>query len=150
MNRVSIRGEGGRVDLDVIAYERPNVTEGSDANWLVCTVSVQAGPFSGRYEASVSTQDFVYFAEGLERLHEACAGEALFDPEEGAISLKLLGNGRGQISIEIRSLIVATPRVLVELKMLSDQSYLPELLQSVRAVLRDFPERGVRPSGDLP
>lgn len=142
MKRMSVIGDGGRVDIDVLTYERPDTNDGSDANWLSCAVSVQIGPFSGRYDASFSTQDFAYFAEGLEQLQGGVVGEAVFDPEEGAIALKMLGNGSGQVIVEVRSVIVAAYRVLVDSKMPSDQSYIPELLHSVRAILREFPERG--------
>jgi hypothetical protein len=37
---VVIRGDGGKVQIEVLNYERPKTPEGSDANWLVCKCGV--------------------------------------------------------------------------------------------------------------
>jgi TonB family protein len=58
-NYISITGEGGRIAIEVLAYENPSAANQDDANWLATKLAVEAGPFSGSFKVAFTTHDLI-------------------------------------------------------------------------------------------
>ena len=147
MTEIMIVGEGGRVRIQVAGYERQAAENLSDANWLNCNVSVDVPPFSGRYDAAFSTQDFVDFSKQLGVLSEGLAGEAVFQTDEGALHLRLVMQSRGGLTIDGEAVAVMVGRTALKFKLLADQSHLSDLRRAVQAVSTEFPVRAAGGAG---
>ncbi len=141
MKEIRIRGEGGQIAVQVLGYERPAAGNLSDANWLNCSINVDISPFSGHYGASLSTQDFLAFGEELAVMSDRLAGEAKFDTDEGALSLRLVMEPLGELLIEGEAVVVGAIRAALKFTLHADQSYLGELRREVAAALNEFPVR---------
>jgi len=141
MNQINIVGENGKVNIEVNGYERPTAKDVDDANWLNCSVYIDVPPFSGRYDASFSTRDFLNFGQELGVLSDHLSGQATFETDEGALRLRLVMGSRGEMVIEGEAEIVASARAALKFTLQADQSYLAELRRSVTAVSAEFPVR---------
>jgi hypothetical protein len=142
---VEIRGHGGQVQIEVLNYERPKSTEGSDTNWLVCRCGVTVREFSCDVSLSLTTDDFVRFRGDLDVALRSLKGTAVFaTPEEGLkVEIKFKTAGHADVSGTVQSQLSGVPRrTMLEFSFESDQSFLSHTVEGLRAVIRQYPVRG--------
>ncbi len=133
--------ERERVEVDVISYERSVVGEYYDDNWLTVSIAVCVGGFSGRVRAAILTAELAAFAEQLRRLHEQLTGSAEFTTIEGQLSLTLTCDIRGHITLQGEVLDQAGIGNRLSFHLDLDQSFLPQSIQELDAVIQAFPVR---------
>jgi hypothetical protein len=137
------QSEYERIEVDVLNYERASVGEYWDDNWIVVSLLIQAGAFHGKMKASFLTHELVDFADQLRPLYESLTGIAEFKTMEGQLHLKLIGDGKGHISLE--GIVADCPGIGNELsfKLEFDQSQLANSIRELEKVLTVFPVRKV-------
>src|SRR5207245_2813088 len=91
--------EQERIEVDVLSYERAQVGEYHDDNWLVSQVRVCAGGFRGTVDAAFITEELVAFLAQLRPLYESLSGTAEFPTLEEQLYLRLTGDGKGHIEL---------------------------------------------------
>jgi hypothetical protein len=135
------QSEHERLAVDVISYERPVTGEHYDDNWLVVTISISAGGFSGRARATILTDELVSFAEQLHPLCESLKGTAEFTTLEGQLLLKLAGDGRGHIHLS--GVVTDRPGLgnTLSFTFEFDQTLLQRSINELDSVIRAFPVR---------
>jgi hypothetical protein len=142
MTEMKIAGNGASICITVIGYERAHADNSSDANWLNCYVDIAVPPFSGGYEASLSTKDFLAFEKDLRSLSERLEGEAVLETDERAISIRISMRSRGLVIITGEA--TAPTRSSLTFEFDVDQTYLDGYRREVTAILKQYPVR----SGD--
>src|SRR5437762_770062 len=141
---VAVRGHGGQVQIEVLTYERPNSTMGSDANWLDCRCCVTVREFSCEVSLSLTTGDFVRFLSDLEEALRSLKGTAVFDtPESGLmLEIKFQAAGHADVFGTVQSQLSVVPsRTKFDFSFESDQSFLSNTAEDLRAVIQQFPVR---------
>ena len=134
--------ERERVAVEVASYERGPLTgDYHDDNWLSVTVTVCVGAFAGVFSASFLTDEFVAFRAQLQTLHATLRGEAEFTTLEEQLFLKLIGNGRGQVSLKGRALDRAGYGNRLEFELEIDQTHLAVAIRDLDALIERFPVR---------
>jgi hypothetical protein len=121
--------------------EFPEETDYWDGNWLRVTVECS----SNGAEVSVSgpiihLSELAAWTDAAEKLHKTLHGEANLDCIEPELSVELVIDKLGSISMTVN----ITPDHLLQehcFRFKIDQSYLPELIRSCRTVLASYPIR---------
>jgi hypothetical protein len=133
--------ESEHVAVSVLGRAYPNATDFWDGNWLPCRIRIRAGAWDGTFGASLRADEFVTFRDGMERLYETLDGSATFETMEGWLELRMVGDGIGHVAISG----VAKDRVSIGGSTLSfvipdiDQTYLPAVIDQLRAIESAFP-----------
>jgi len=141
---VVIRGHGGEVQIEVVNYERPKSTEGSDANWLVCRCGVTVREFTCDVSLSLMTDDFVRFLGNLNEALRSLKGTAVFATLESGLKLEIKFKTAGHTDVfgTVQSQLSVVPsRTKLDFSFESDQSFLPATVEGLRAVIQQFPVR---------
>ena len=133
--------EHERIEIDVIRYELSPTGEYWDDNWLVVEIHVRAGGFRSKTSATFITTELIDFLSKLRPLFETLKGEANFDTMEKQLSLRLIGNGKGQI--ELLGEVLDQPGIgnRVNFKLCFDQSQLGSSIRELEQVVSQFPVR---------
>ena len=136
----SLKLEGISIWID--GRERPDAHDFSDANWLDARVLVEApGASVELRHTSIRIDELAAFDAELQALYRDLKGTATLACLEAPLSIRLLGDRRGHIRIEVDlTPDVASQRHWFEFS--SDQSYLPRLLTGLRRVLETYEMRG--------
>jgi hypothetical protein len=139
LNEVIFSGAGGRVSVEVSDYERSGTPDFHDANWLIASVSISAGSFSGSFAISIGTYDLVELHRQLRLALDALVGTVSFENMETdlALTVEFQGNGKARIAGEARP--HSSPAGTLAFAFDSDQSYLALTLEQLSAILRRFP-----------
>jgi hypothetical protein len=143
MSEFRIIGDGVKIGVTVLGYERATALNTSDANWLNCDIDLAVPPFSGNYRAAISTQDFARFGEQLRGLSQHLVGSAEFSTDEQALRVTLTVGSRGELSIEGEASVTGNVRAALRFQAAADQSYLNDLVRAVSDVTQSFPIRRV-------
>lgn len=133
--------ERNKVTVEVINYERPASGDYHDDNWVNVGVYVAVGAFSGRFATSFLTEEFVAFRSQLRELYETLNGEATFTTIEGQLTLNLVGDGRGGITLKGEALDQPGVGNCLSFEMALDQTYLASALDGLDQVIAAFPVR---------
>jgi hypothetical protein len=131
----------GRIEIQILRYERDASGCIYDDNWLSVIVDLSFGGFKGCFDAAFLTMDLKSFLTEAEKLYSSLKGTAKFDSMEGQLVFTLEGNGRGGISLNGIALDqVGTGH---ELKFFAelDQTELEVSLIELRKVVNEFPVR---------
>jgi hypothetical protein len=130
-----------RIEVAVLGYERARVGEYHDDNWLRVRITVHAGAFSGSYDAAFLTEELVQFQTQIETLHASLRGEAQFATLEEQLSLRLTGNGRGEVLLRGVAIDIAGTGNRLEFHLTLDQTHLHRALDELRQVTDRYPIR---------
>jgi hypothetical protein len=133
--------ERNNVTVEVLNYERPASGEYHDDNWVNVAVSVSAGAFTGNFAASFLTEEFVAFRSQLRELYKTLKGEATFTTMEGQLTLNLVGDGRGGITLKGEALDQPGIGNCLIFELALDQTYLASTLDGLDQVIDVFPVR---------
>ena len=143
MVEAAIAGEGFRLVLRVLGYERPQLDSGADANWLTGEAELTVDPlgsFRATQSVALRTEEVAAFREELANLLEVLDGEATLDHMEEQVGCTVtLRRGKGEFSGFVRQHVGAELRVI---GVPTDQSYLQESLTAFEALVREFPVKG--------
>ena len=130
-----------RVEVAVVGYERAPVGEYYDDNWLRARVTVQAGAFSGSYDAAFLTEELARFREQLETLYQSLRGQAEFATLEGQLSLLLTVDERGEVLVRGVAIDVPGTGNRLQFQLTLDQSHLRSAIDELRQVTDRYPIR---------
>jgi hypothetical protein len=140
MKTVTLKTDDGSIRIEVLRYESNKESNFSDANWLTCKVSINIEPFRGSYTASFTTIDFRDFCEQVDGLLGGRCQKAVFETDEGALSIYINMNHMGTLYIEGNS---KTLNSYLKFKLSADRSYLTELKRDLEDVVSSFPVKSV-------
>jgi hypothetical protein len=128
--------------LEVHGYQFPDLDDYWDGNWLVCTATVETSGARVVSRGSFLRNDELQcFRDEICKLHSSLSGKAELVPLEPNLKVVLAPFGTGQISIKVE----ISPDHLSEFHRFEfglDQTYLPEIVKLIDAVLASFPIRG--------
>jgi hypothetical protein len=99
-----------------------------------CDVQVRVRGFSASVTAYCEPSDFEMLETALRSLYENLSGQASFTPRDGQLTFTLTGNGRGGIEVEGAAWFVACYGSKLEFAFDIDQTYLPPVLDQLRAL----------------
>ena len=135
------RSEREKVSITVRGYERAASGDIHDDNWLSVVVEVRVGAFAAKCDAAFLAQDFGPFRSQLGALYDVLVGEACFTTLEEQLSLRVVGDGRGGLTVtgEVRDRPGGANRLAFEFAL--DQTSLPSTLRELDAVVSKFPVR---------
>ncbi len=139
MSTIRINGHDGSVVVEVSGYERPEAIYGSDANWLSSTIEVTAGPFYGRYAATLTTHDLAAFGVELEALVAGKQSKAAFTTDEGWLTLEIAIAPRGCGKVNGEALCARGPIAKLSFEFETDQTYLANAMRAVTDTVGVFP-----------
>lgn len=91
--------QGGEIEIGVERYEQQEASHEYDANWLVCSVRVQTGTFSGSMPISILTFELVNFRDTLEHLIERESGSAQLNTLEEQLLIEIQSSQSGSASV---------------------------------------------------
>jgi hypothetical protein len=139
MSTIQIKGHDGSVSIEVSRFERPNAIDHSDANWLSSTIEVNAGPFNGRYAATLTTHDLVAFSAELEAVLAGKNPKAVFATDEGWLSLEITVNSRGGAQVAGEAVCDRGPKAKLSFSFETDRTCLTKASQSAADIVAAFP-----------
>lgn len=126
------------VRIQVFIRSHSGATDYWDANWLDCAVEVDAAPFTGSFSASLRTDEFERFRDGLKTAYETLRLGATFETMEEWLTIEAKGDGLGHFSADCQA-IAGPDRVKLRFELNFDQTEIPEMLKSLDAILEKFP-----------
>ena len=142
MIKFSIQGNGQKISISIYGYENDQAQDFDDANWLSCKISVTIDPFFFEFDASLTTQNFLYFYGDLNRMLETLEGKVFFQADEGWIEINLDPSSLGKVIV---SGIIRPPsfeaKTTLTFKFETDQSYLSKANIDLNQILKEFPIR---------
>ena len=139
--KLDIGGHSGSVVIEVLGYENEHPLSISDANWLLCFIDLRVGEFTGHYQASLSTHDFMQFYHQLKDVLSAQAGSARFDTDEDGLRLAVEIDERGNFRITGAARSTGAPQTVLSFTIDSDQSYLQQTNTQLARIVQEFPVR---------
>jgi len=83
------------LSIAVLGREHAGADDYWDGNWVISTISVAVGGFTGRVRASLRTDEIHRFNEGLKFLNQNLFGAAVLESMEHWISLTVKAGFRG-------------------------------------------------------
>lgn len=108
-------------------------------NWIITTVTVKGGKFSGQFEAEFMTIDFEKFKQELKPLYDNLKGSATFSGLEGQLELNIVGDGLGHFDVSVVAIDQAGFGSKLSFTMSFDQTLIKELVSQLDAITRKFP-----------
>jgi len=136
-------GSGGKhLRIEPTRREFPAATDYWDQNWLYANVRVQAGAFTGRYEALLRSDEFRDFRDQLAPLYENLIGDAKFESLEEWVRIHVTGDGRGHFLARCTSRDQPGMGNTLTFEIEFDQTAVPQILRDLDELLRAFPVNG--------
>jgi hypothetical protein len=86
--------------IAIVGSSHPGCLDYWDGNWLGAEVEVVAGSFRGSVVGSIRREEIHDFHQQVLRLFETLAGEAVFRTMERWLTIRMVGDGRGHITME--------------------------------------------------
>jgi hypothetical protein len=137
---VVIGGENdARISIEIRAYERGDVGDFEDSNWLNCTFEVAVERFTARAEASFRIEEFEDFLAQLSPLIEPLEGTAKFDTLENQLSIVVKMSDRGTCRISGHA--TDHTHCTLQFSFESDQTFLRPAIRELKAIVGEFPVR---------
>jgi hypothetical protein len=143
--KLTVRGPHDSITITVQKRAYPNSTDFWDGNWLVSPIEFEIGEFAGVVsQAMLRTDEIERFQTSLRDLYERNEGEALLPSLENWIELRMRGDGIGHVEVqgEIRDAASGYGNELSFSLIGIDQTYLPEVLGQLDAILEAYPVIG--------
>jgi hypothetical protein len=141
--QVSLCADRCRLVLRIDRYAYPDVTTGSDANWLAAEVELTAGEtgtFRATHRVALRTDELVEFRDQLRRLERDSSGEAYFEHLEEQVGITVrLSAGKRTLSVGVRE------RVGLELRCQDaaiGESAVGDALAELETAVAAYPVRG--------
>ena len=144
-HKIEIRGDGAFVRLTFSHRAYPEAQDYWDGNWVVTHIQAEAYGFRADFTDQVHLGDVVRFYASLLKMHATMSGEATLAMMEEFLIVTGKMEVRGDISWS--AMVTHPMNRCTQLQFMfgADQSYLPELIQSLESVLVEFGVRGQLP-----
>ena len=126
------------LSITVLSYEYANTMEPYDNCWVESEISIFTGAFSGKFMASLTTQDFCNFHSQLQTLYDSLNGKAQFATLEKQIEFTLSGNGRGNIEVAGIAEDCYGFGNKLHFHFEIDQTYIPTILKELTGIINYF------------
>lgn len=139
MKRVTLLGASGKIVISVAGYERAAPLDPDDASWLSAEVEVQAGPFTGSYNAALTVQDLAAFAAELAPSLAKLAGRSTFAALEGWLHFTVDIGVRGNAKVFGTAVADNGGKAELAFEFESDQASLAETLRDLQSVIATYP-----------
>jgi hypothetical protein len=130
------------VTIQVLGRMHANATDFWDGNWLVSPVKLELGAFTGRLEAGLRVDELANFREQLQVLYRTLEGEARLQSIENWLILVAKGDGLGHIEVVGAAMDEPGTGNELRFRLELDQTYLPEIIDSLAQVEAAFPVLG--------
>lgn len=135
-----------RVTIRVLGRMHPGADDFWDGNWLITPLTARVGAFradvEGRPAAGLRGDELKSFRQELQTLYERLDGRAELRSLEGWLSLDLVGDGVGHIRVEGEMQDRAGEGNRLSFRLELDQTFLPPIIESLRAVEATYPLLG--------
>jgi hypothetical protein len=145
LGKPDLRVAGLSVWVHGRAYEDSN--DYWDGNWLrVTAVCRYPGAWTGTEGTILHLREVMSLLTSCEKVFETLQGDAVLDCMEPNLKVELKSTGLGHLAVEIS----ITPDHMTQSHSYSDQfdqTFLPPIITSCRAILAKYPIRGVAVSG---
>jgi hypothetical protein len=128
------------IKITVVDRSSPNAQDFWDGNWLNVKTSILAGNFTANVDGQLRVDEFVTFQKELLTLHKSLTGHAKFETMEHWLKIVLLGDGKGQISLEGE--VSDNYENTLRFELILDQTFLPGILEELNQIIQAFPMRG--------
>ena len=144
MKSIVFCGEGSQLTFEVSGYERPMASDMYDANWLKTTVSVAVGPFSGSFNANLTTWEFAQIQEQLAEAVKLLSGRLNFESAESDVVLSVEFSHRGTATVSGLLRPNGSERTTLSFNFETDQSMLSETVRQLDELAVRLPVRGAQ------
>jgi hypothetical protein len=131
--------DGQHVLIRPLYRSHPGLFDYWDGNWIECEIEISAGGFRGKFPASLRSEEFRPFLDGLHALSRALEGTASFATMEDQLELSLTADGTGHVHVSGEATDAAGIGNRLRFEFDVDQTYLPAICQSLEAILVAFP-----------
>jgi hypothetical protein len=149
--QASLTTGGLTLEIHVHGYEYPQFTTGRDANWLLCDIRLDLehhGTFHAQHRLTILTVELGAFAQQLHALHQQLTGQATLEHSEEQIGVTItLDHDKGTIEGFLAE--IPTSRLSFH-DIPIDQSFLPDLLEQLHAILGAYPPAATSTTTDPP
>lgn len=140
-NVVAFIGDGGKAEIEVRGYENPRAVDPDDANWLRASLNLEAGPFKGAFDLTMTTHDLVVLRERIEAQSKAATGKAEFETTEADLALTVEFSASGKVQILGVAQPSTCPGAALHFRFESSLDYLGNSLQQLADLISSFPIR---------
>jgi hypothetical protein len=128
----------------VIRREYPEATDYWDANWLQTRIELFAGGVHAKIGANLRAEEFRRFREALERVDARASREALMEPLEPWLKVRVTTSSTGALAVEgeVSDEVGIGNQVVFALRSdlgLADQT---QMIRSLRTIEERFPVLG--------
>jgi len=118
--------EAGHVIIDVVGQE--------PEDWRVAHVEVAAGIWKGAFRWEFLTGELRRFGQDVQELFENLSGAASLEPTEPNLTLKMIGDGKGHITVKGRAEAGFATGTYLVFALALDQTELPAIAAALIAV----------------
>lgn len=130
------------MELAVSGYEFPDITDGTDSDWLVGILRGAGGPFRGSQTFTIESQELEELKTKFAQLSEDLATNFEFEPIEPYLQLQVTGDGRGKFraSCQLNAeplLVGAALKYEIEV----DKREIHRIVAGLGAVVARYPRR---------
>ncbi len=132
----------GALRIWVHGRQFPDAQDYWDGNWLMTTAMYRSpGSWVCTSGPILRLDELVQLMTEGERLYSSLAGTATLPCIEPNLRVKMTGNGRGQIEVEVA---ITSDQILEEHRFRDqiDQTLLPQIIQACHAIISKYPVRG--------
>ena len=124
-------------------YVRVCILRDNGDGWFSADVDVVVGGFRGGYSADFNSWAFSDFQNQLEKIDREVTGSAKFTSYEAQLELVLECDVKGHIRLHGEAVDFPGTGNKLSFVLDVDQTYVPAIISSLRAALRQFPPRAV-------
>jgi hypothetical protein len=137
-----IKDTGDYIRIELLKLSYPDSAFDFDRNCIKSIVTVKAGGFNGHFDCELMTTDFVSLNTGLSKLYDKLSGVASFNTIEGQVEMKITGDGIGHFTADCSVMDNEGIGNTLEFEITFDQTLIPEMLNQLENILKDFPVTG--------
>jgi hypothetical protein len=131
------------LSITVLGREHDGADDYWDGNWVVATISVAVGGFTGQVRASLRMDEIHRFNEGLKFLNQNLLGAAVLESMEHWITLTVKAESRGRINVSGELADEAGIGNVLTFELAEvDQTYLAGWISSLDDIERAYPVMG--------
>jgi len=132
-----IAGQGASITVNIVTRESPDTKNLYRANGLTCDVELDVPPFTGRFKASYTTQEFFRFWTGLRMTLSSSKGDAVFGSDVDALQVTVGIEATGRALV--KGITRAQSKTTVSFSFESDQTHLNKTCKELEAVITQYP-----------
>src|SRR5690349_6163467 len=113
-----------------------------DGNWVDSSIEIRAGGFSGRFGASLRTEEFESFRVHLAKLYTFETSTAEFTTMEEQLRIHVNGDKLGHYTAECSAMDQAGIGNRLSFELEFDQTDIPSILAGLDSIIESFPVIG--------